>query len=563
MKETYVIGVDYGTESGRVVLVEVSTGKVVATHVTMYKDGVIDKVLPNSSIKLELDFALQNPNDYLLVLSSSVPEVIKQSGVNPENVIGIGIDFTACTMLPTDQNLEPLCLKPEFKDKPHAWVKLWKHHAAQEEANKMNELALDRGEEWIHRYGDKISSEWMIPKVWQILNESPDIYTEAEYFLEASDWITSKMTGDIKRNSCAAGYKGTWHKEKGYLSAEFLSLLDPRITDIYKTKLRGDVVASGTKAGNLTPEMAALMGLPEGIAVAAGIIDAHAGVPGTGVTTPGKMVMVMGTSTCHLLLSNKEVYVAGISGVVEDGIVPGLYAYEAGQVAVGDIFAWFVDHHVPEYILEEANRLNKSIHQVLEKKAEALRVGESGLIALDWHNGNRTPLVDSDLSGLMIGLTLSTRPEEVYRALLESTAFGTRTIIDTFRNNGIEINQLYACGGLPHRNKLLMQIYADVTKMEIKISDSTITPAIGAAMYGAVAAGKENGGIDTIEEAAKIMPKIKEESYKPIKENVLIYEELYKEYTKLQDYFGRGENNVMKRLKQIKYSHFGNHSVTL
>ncbi|WP_286229473.1 ribulokinase [Neobacillus mesonae] len=548
----YAIGVDYGTESGRAVLVDVSTGEIIATHVTAYKDGVIDQHLPHSSIILDQDFALQNPNDYLTILSTSVPEVIRSSGISPENVIGIGIDFTSCTILPTDGHLEPLCFKEQYKENPHAWVKLWKHHAAQDEANQINQIALEQREEWLKRYGGKISSEWMLPKVWQIINEAPVIYNEAEYFLEAADWVTSILTGSIKRNSCAAGYKGTWHKKEGYPSPEFLKQLHPELQDLYETKLRGEVIPTGTKAGELTAEMAELMGLSPGIAVAAGIIDAHAGVPGVGVTGSGKMVLVMGTSTCHMLLSDKEVYVEGISGVVEDGIIPGLFAYEAGQAAVGDIFAWFVDRNVPAYIKEEAENAGLSVHSLLEKKASILKPGESGLLALDWHNGNRTPLVDADLTGLLVGVTLSTRPEEIYRALIESTAFGTRSIIDTFRHNGVEIKELYACGGLPHRNKLLMQIYADVTNMEIKISDSTITPAIGAAMFGAVAAGSRNGGYDSIETAAGKMSKLKEETFKPIQENVLIYEKLYKEYIHLQEYFGRGENNVMKRLKELK-----------
>lgn len=548
----YALGVDFGTESGRVVLVDVSTGEVAATHVTAYNDGVIDQYLPGSSIKLDHDFALQNPNDYLTVLSTSVPEVIELAGISPEQVIGIGIDFTACTILPTDKKLDPLCNKQPFRENPHAWVKLWKHHAAQDEANKINQLALEKGEEWLKRYGGKISSEWMLPKIWQVLDEAPELFAAADYFLEAADWLTAKMTGDIKRNSCAAGYKGTWHKRDGYLSAEFLNALDPSLTDLYETKLRGEVAATGSKAGELTNKMAERIGLPPGIAVAVGIIDAHAGVPGVGVTEPEKLVMVMGTSTCHMLLSEKEVHVEGISGVVEDGIIPGLFAYEAGQAAVGDIFAWFTDHHVPSYIHDEAKSAGISVHQLLEEKASAIKPGESGLLALDWHNGNRTPLVDADLSGLIIGLTLATKPEEIYRALIESTAFGTKSIIDTFRDNGVSINELYACGGLPHRNKLLMQIYADVTNMEIKISDSTITPAIGAAMFGAVAAGSENGGYDSIKAAAIKMAKLKRDTFKPIKENVLIYEHLYREYIHCLEYFGRGENKVMKRLKEIK-----------
>lgn len=548
----YAIGVDYGTESGRVVLVDITNGDVIATNVTPYSNGVIDKRLPNSNILLDADFALQNPEDYLHVLTQSIPEVMKQSGINPLNVIGIGLDFTSCTILPTDEYLNPLCFQESYRENPHAWVKLWKHHAAQSEANRLNEIATERRVDWLKRYGGKISSEWMIPKVWEVLNKAPDLFQETQYFLEAADWVTAKLTGTLKRNSCAAGYKGTWHKRNGYLSSDFLYSLDPRLATIYENKLSGEVVSTGTKAGELTKEMAEFLGLLPGTAVAVGVIDAHAGVPGVGVTTPGKLVMVMGTSTCHMLLSDKEVYVEGISGVVEDGIIPGLYAYEAGQVAVGDLFAWFVNHHVPSYIEQEALKEGLTVHQLLKKKAALLMPGESGLIALDWHNGNRTPLVDSKLSGLLIGLTLSTKPEEVYRAFLEATAFGTRIVMDTFRHNGVEINELYACGGLPHKNKLLMQIYADVTNMEIKIADSTFTSAIGAAMYGAVAAGHECGGYVSITEAAKNMARLKEETFKPNQTNVKNYNILYREYVQLHEYFGSGQNNIMKRLKELR-----------
>jgi len=548
----YTIGLDFGTESGRAVLVDISNGSVIATHVTPYPDGVIDEKIPQLNIMLDSDFALQNPTDYMKVLEESIPAVIKQAKVDPAKIIGIGIDFTACTILPVDEAFEPLCYKEKYRRNPHSWVKLWKHHAAQDEANRINELALKQGAEWLHRYGGKISSEWMLPKVWQVLDEAPEIYEEAAYFLEASDWLTAKLTGRLVRNSCAAGYKGIWNKKNGYLPKEFLKKLDPRLENLYETKLKGEVISTGNKVGELSEAMAGRLGLSPRIAVAAGIIDAHAGVVGVGVTEPGKMVVVMGTSSCHMLLSDQEIFVEGISGVVEDGIIPGLFAYEAGQAAVGDIFAAFVENQVPTNILEEAQQNGIEVHELLEKKASDLKPGENGLLALDWHNGNRTPLVDADLSGVLIGLTLQTKPEEIYRALIEATAFGTKSIIDTFQSKGIEVSELYACGGLPQRNKLLMQIYADVTNMEIRISDSVITPAIGAAVYGAVAAGSIKGGYDSLIEASKKMTKLKEEIYKPNPENVDIYEELYQEYVRLMNYFGRGGNDVMKRLKGIK-----------
>lgn len=552
MSKKYAIGVDYGTESGRAVLVDLSDGTEVADHVTPYPHVVIDEYLPGNGLKLEHDWALQHPADYLEVLRNSVPAVMKMSGINPADVIGVGIDFTACTMLPIDALGEPLCFNPELAGNPHSWVKLWKHHAAQDEANRLNEIAEQRGEKFLPRYGGKISSEWMIAKVWQILNEAPDIYEQADRFLEATDWVISKMTGKITRNSCTAGYKSIWNKQEGYPSKDFFKALDPRLENLTETKLRGAILPLGTKAGELTEEMAELMGLTPGTAVAVGNVDAHAAVPAVGVVTPGKLVMAMGTSICHMLLGTEEKHVEGMCGVVEDGIIPGYLGYEAGQSAVGDIFAWYVEQGVPAYVHEQAEKDGLNVHEWLERKAAAYKPGQTGLLALDWWNGNRSVLVDTDLTGMMLGLTLLTKPEEIYRTLLEATAFGTRKIIDAFQNNGVPVDELYACGGLPQKNRLLMQIYADVTNKEIKVAASKQTPALGAAMFAAVAAGKDKGGYDNIVEAADKMARIQDETYKPIPENVAIYEQLYQEYSRLHDYFGRGENDVMKRLKTIK-----------
>jgi len=548
----YAIGVDFGTESGRAVLVDLSDGAEIADHVTPYPHGVIDETLPGSGLRLAPEWALQHPDDYLEVLRRSVPDVMMSSGVDPEDVIGIGIDFTACTMLPVDAAGVPLCFLPQWKTDPHSWVKLWKHHAAQAEANRLNAIAAERGEAFLPRYGGKISSEWMIPKVWQILNEAPSIYESSDQFLEATDWVVSRMTGTNIRNSCAAGYKAIWHKRDGYPSNEFFKALDPRLERLVETKLRGTIVPLGTKAGGLTPEMAQAMGLKPGTAVAVGNVDAHAAVPGVGVVTPGKLVMTMGTSICHMLLGAIERPIEGMCGVVEDGIIPGFLGYEAGQSAVGDIFAWFVDEAVPAYVRDAAKTEGVSVHEWLETRAAASKPGESGLLALDWWNGNRSVLVDAELSGMMIGMTLATKPEEMYRALLEATAFGTRKIIDAFQLGGIPVEELYACGGLPQKNRLLMQIYADVTNREIKVADSKQTAAVGAAMFGAVAAGAANGGFDSIVDAAKKMARVREDTFKPIPKNVAVYEKLYREYTALHDYFGRGANDVMKRLKSFR-----------
>jgi len=552
MDKRYAIGVDYGTESGRALLVDIATGEEVATHVTPYPHGVIDERLPVSGVKLRSDWALQHPHDYLEVLRRSVPAVLQAAGVAPEQVIGVGIDFTACTMMPLDKNGTPLCLLAEWRENPHSWVKLWKHHAAQEEATRINELALERGEAFLPRYGGKLSSEWMLAKAWQILNEAPEVYESADTFMEAADWVVMQMTGEFVRNSCTAGYKANWHKQEGFPSEDFLRSLDPRLEGLAREKLRGPILPLGSKAGGLTESMARVMGLRPGTAVAVGIIDAHAMVPAVGAVTPGKLVMAMGTSTCHLLLSEREVLAEGICGVVLDGIVPGYYGYEAGQSAVGDIFAWFVEEAVPAYVKEAAANEGVSVHEWLERRAAAAKPGESGLLALDWWNGNRSVLMDADLTGVVVGMTLQTKPEEIYRALLEATAYGTRAIIEAFEQGSVAIDELYACGGLPQKNRLLMQIYADVTGREIRIADSTQTAALGAAMFGAVAAGAEAGGYGSVVEAAARMARVREETFKPIPANAAVYEQLYREYKELHDYFGRGGNEVLKRLKAMK-----------
>ncbi len=552
MGKKYTIGVDFGTQSGRAVLVEVGTGKEVATAVKKYTHGVMDEYLPDGITQLEPDWALQHPQDYLEVLAETIPELLKDSNVNAEDVIGIGIDFTACTVLPVDEEGTPLCMYDEYKSNPHAYVKLWKHHAAQEEANKINEIALERGEEFLDRYGGKISSEWLFPKIWQVLNEAPEVYERAAKFIEATDWVVMQLTGQEKRNSCAVGYKAMWHKQKGYPSNEFFKALDPRLENVVDEKLSRDIYPIGSKAGEITKKAAQLTGLKPGTAVAVGNVDAHVSMPAVGIVDQGKMLMIIGTSTCHMVLGTEEKLVPGICGVVEDGIIPGFFGYEAGQCCVGDHFEWFINNCVPESYYDEARDKGINIHDLLSQKAQGLAVGESGLIALDWWNGNRSVLVDADLTGMIIGCTLLTKPEEIYRALIEATAFGTRMIIDNFEERGVPIKELYAAGGIAHKNPFLMQIYSDVTNREIRISASSQTPALGSAMFGAVAAGKERGGYDSIVDAAREMARLKDLVYRPIPENVKVYNKLYAEYKILHDYFGRGTNNVMKRLKAIK-----------
>jgi len=546
----YALGLDFGTLDGRAVLVDVKTGEELSTAVYSYSDGVIDEVLPDGKTKLGSDWALQNPDDYLGVLKCAIPEVLKKSNVSPKDIIGIGVDFTSCTILPIDKQGTPLCMKDKWKSNPHSWVKLWKHHSAEPYANKLKDIALKRQEKFIHRYGDKISSEWMLPKIWQILEEAPEVYEASDRFIEAGDWIILQLTGQERRSSCNAGYKAIWDKKEGYPSPKFFAALHPKLKNIVKEKLSKDIYPTGSKAGGLTLQMAQFTGLKENTPVAIGIIDAHSAVPAATVTQPGKMVLIMGTSTCHMLLSKEQKLIPGIPGVVENGILSGYFGYEAGQAAVGDIFDWFMSSCIPVTYEREAKERGLNIYRLLEEKASKLKPGENGLIALDWWNGNRSILNNADLSGLLIGLTLNTKPEEIYRALIESTAFGTRIIIETFVNNGLPIEELYACGGMPHKDKLLMQIYADVTDREIKIASSRQASALGAAMFGAITAGSEAGGYDSIEDAVTHMASLEKKVYLPIPENVEAYNQLFAEYRRLHDYFGRGDNQVMERLKR-------------
>ncbi len=546
----YTIGVDFGTLSARALVAEIGTGRELASATMNYAHAVMDEQLPDGT-RLMPDWALQHPQDYLDCLAYTIPEAMRRAGVDAKDVIGVGVDFTACTMVAMDKSGTPLCLKDEFASDPHAWVKLWKHHSAQDEANKMTALAEQRGEKFLARYGGKVSSEWMFPKIWQLLDEAPHIYEATDKFIEAGDWVVYQLTGQEARSSSLAGYKAMWHKADGYPSDDYFKALDPRLEHVIDEKLSRDIRSIASKAGEITPEAAKLTGLLPGTAVAVCNIDAHVSMPPAGLTQPGDMVMILGTSTCHIILSTEEHIVPGMAGVVEDGVIPGLMGYEASQM-MGDHFNWFVDNCVPAEYAEEAQAKNIDLHQLLTEKAAKLRAGENGLIALDWWNGNRSVLVDGALSGMMVGMTLTTKPEEMYRALIEGTAYGARMIFDTFEKYGVKIGDVYACGGIAQKNPFLMQIYADVLNRELRIARSTQAPALGSAMFGAVAAGKERGGYDSIVDAAKEMGGALDVVYSPKAENVPVYAKLYAEYAILHDYFGRGANDVMKRLKTIK-----------
>jgi L-ribulokinase len=412
-------------------------------------------------------------------------------------------------------------------------------------------VAAERGESWLPRYGGRISSEWLLPKALEIAEHAPHVYSAAARIIEGGDWIVWRLTGVLVRNACAAGYKGTWHKQEGYPGAGFLRAVKPGFEDLYEIKVAGPVVPPGTKVGPLTDRWAARLGLSNRTAVAAAIIDAHAAVLGGGVAGPGTFVMMMGTSTCHLVMAERERAVEGMAGVVEDGIVPGYYAYESGQAAVGDLFAWFAHHAVPPSYHEEAGAHGTSMQALLTSKAESFGPGSSGLLALDWWNGNRSTLGRSDLCGLLIGLTLNTRGEEIFHALVEGTAFGTRAIVESFTDQGLPVSSIVAGGGLT-ANRMLMQIYTDVTGRSIAVAGARQASASGAAMLGAVAAGAAAGGYATVADAVARMAPAPKTTYEPIAQRRRQYDALYGEYRRLYDHFGRGGNDVMKMLRRMR-----------
>ncbi|SNT43735.1 L-ribulokinase [Asanoa hainanensis] len=542
----YVVGVDFGTLSGRAVVVRVADGAEVGSAVHEYAHGAVEQTLPGGR-RLPPSWALQVPQDWRDVLREAVRKALAVAGVEPAEVVGIGTDFTACTVLPTLADGTPLCEVDGLADRPHAYPKLWKHHAAQGQADRINALAADRNEPWLPRYGGRISAEWQFAKGLQLLDEDPELYDRAERWIEAADWIVWELCGVETRNVCTAGYKGI-HQDGAYPSPEYLALLDPRFAG-FVDKLRHPLSALGDRAGSLTARAAELTGLPEGIAVAVGNVDAHVTAPAARAVEPGQLVAIMGTSTCHVLSGERLAAVPGMCGVVADGIVRGLWGYEAGQSGVGDIFAWFAANCVPPSYVSAAAAAGVDLHDHLSALAAAQPVGAHGLVALDWHSGNRSVLVDHALSGVILGQTLATRPEEQYRALVEATAFGTRMIVETFSAAGVPVTEVVAAGGLI-KNAFLMQVYADVLRRPIAVIGSAQGPALGSAIHAAVAAGH----YPDVRAAAAVMGSRGPEVYRPSPERADAYDPIYADYRELHDHFGRGASRVLHRLHARRFA---------
>ena len=541
----YSIGIDYGTLSARALLVDLENGNECAEAVYEYPHAVMSETFLDGT-PLPTDFALQHPRDYLEALEHVIPAVLKTAGVSGSDVVGIGIDFTSCTVVPAKKDGTPLCFDPSFTYNKHAYVKLWKHHAATPYADKLSELMA--GSELLARFGGKFSNEFFFPKLAEIADHAPEVYAAADVFLEGGDFMTWTLTGHRTMSCGIAGFKAMYTDEDGFPSNEVLTRLHPLLNGVVKEKLTEEIVYPGESIGGVTKAWAEKLGIPEGTPVSAALIDAHAAVPAAGITDGNEMLLILGTSGVQMVMSDEVAHVGGICGIAKHGYIKDRYAYEAGQVCLGDHFAWFVKNCVPASYADEAKEKGINVHALLTQKASALRVGESGLLALDWWNGNRSILVEPDLTGMILGMTLATKPEHIYRALIEGTAFSTRRILDAFEEAGVSVGNILVGGGIAEKNPMLMQIYADVTERELRLMGTKQAGALGSALHGAVA----GGAFATVKDAAAVLAKQSDTVYRPIPENVSLYKTIYQEYLTLHDYFGKGANDVMKRLKAMR-----------
>ncbi len=533
-KDALALGLDFGTESVRALFVDLD-GNERASARANYRHGQITEQLPGSAERLPPDFALQHPGDWLSSAVRATRSAWRRTDKASSRVIGIGVDFTSCTVLPTREDGTPLCLLPEFKDNPHAWPKLWKHHSAKRETEHIVAVARERKEEFLQQYGGTVSLEWFFPKILETLVAAPEVYRAADVWVEAGDWIVWQLVGclpmEMARSTCQAGYKGLWSAIDGFPSKPFLRAVHPELVDIVRTKMPGRMKAPGQQAGRLSTAMAKRLGFGEGIPVSTAIIDAHAGVPGVGAADPGTLVMVCGTSSCHMLNAAEYSPVPGVAGVVKDGILPGLYGYETGQAAVGDAFDWL-------------RRLTRQqTFTKLTDDAAVLDPGADGVLCVDWLNGCRTPLMNGNLNAAFTGVALRHGPEHLYRAMIEATAYGLRWIVDLFREHGVPVRKFIATGGLPHRNELFVQITADVLGEAILVHPSRQGPALGAAILGAVAAGKRAGGFSSVRSAVRTIGGVRKEVegregrlVSPDRSRTKRYQPLYKRYREVASF---------------------------
>lgn len=542
----YTIGVDYGTLSARALLLDLETGSEVATSEFIYPHAILQAEFfaPNA---LDKTASLEHPQDYLDALRFTVRDVVARAGISADEVCGIGFDFTSCSVLPLTADGTPLCFMDEFSKEPQAYVKLWNSYTALEESELITQTAKAENAPWLKLFGGKVSAEWLFPKLYEILRKAPNVYAQTAHYMEAGDWLTWLLTGNRIASASFAGFKALWNPQTGYPGNDFWAKVDPKLDGIIGTKVTTDVRNAGEFAGGLNALGAKLTGLNIGTAVALPLIDAHAPMCSAGAVSAGQLLLTLGTSAGFIVMDSEHRLIDGIFGSIQDGILPGLTAYEASQPSMGNTYAWFVNNCVPASYTAEAKNRGISIFHLLDEKASKLKPGSNGLLCLDWWSGNRAPYNNFDLSGMILGLTLNTKPEEIYRAIIESCAYATKSVLDVYRNGGIDIHDIRAGGGIARKNPMLMQIYADVMGMPIRVADSAQPGCKGGCIFAAAVSGQYADVFAAVEDLADKCETI----YVPDPQRHDAYTTLYAHYRRLAAYFAEGDNPVMRYLRTV------------
>lgn len=536
MDEKYVIGIDYGTQSARAVVVQTSDGTLVGAQACAYPHGVLSEALPDGT-PLGDQFALAVAEDYLEVLESTVIGAMQQADICPDAVVGLCVDATSYTLVPTDAEYRPLSLRAEFKNRPQSYIKLWKHHAAQSQTERSKAIAREMQMSFLEYCGGEMSSEWTIPKLLEIRENDPEVYVQMAYAFDLCDFLTLMLTDKLTRGIGSVSFKSNWVDGEGYPSAEYLERLGTGFSEEYLRLMNGEIIRPGQRAGTLCAEMAKRLGLPEGISVAGGILDGHTSLPTSGLYKAGDVSLVIGTSNVSAVMTDRHVKPPAGSVLAMDGFVPGLYAIDSGQSCTGDMLGWYMKNMLPAEITQAAESQGVSTYDILNARAEASEPWCCPLTVLDWWNGNRNVMCNLNLRGSIQGMTLGTRPEDIYIAMVQGIACGTRKILDTCEENGVEIKNIVACGGIPQKNTFMMQQYANILNRPLRVVCANEGPAMGSAIFAACAAGV----YESFEQAVHHMQGRSFVEYLPQFEHCGDYERIYQRFSRYYSLLGESD----------------------
>lgn len=543
-----LLGLDFSAAELKVVALDIKSGRSIGISSCPYKHGVIENHLPSGE-KLPKFFSLQSPEDWLDAMTIAVRKLITETRIPKEEIASIGVSFTSCTTLPVFEDGSPLCLDAQYAGNPHAWPKLWKHYASRGQAKRLTKIAEDRGEPFLENYGGKISSEWLWPKLLETLEEAPELASNMSFYLEGGDWIVWQLTGRQTRNQCAAGYKACYVEGLGYPPGDYLASINLDLADIAERARAIPVLSPGRFVGGLTKEVAGILGLLPGTPVGAAVVDAQGSVAGAGVFLPNILVMTLSTSTSHLVMSKEEKLFQGFSGTVKNGILDGFWGYESVQPATGDIIEWYMQTLAPMPVYERSGDDDVDPWIVLDRYISEVPAGSNGLLSLDWWDGNKSILLNTALTGLIAGFTMRTTPDEIFKCIVEGSAFGAKRIIENYKANGVEIKRIVATGDLPFKSPSIAQVYADIINQEIRMPDSKQSVARGAAIIGGLAVGVHNLGYSSREEYFSAMIPPDYDNYKPNSEHAATYKKLYESYLELHDYFGL-QSSLLSKLRK-------------